>query len=143
MLRFLAEIRLSTPPVAQPRVALSSIPSGLSSRELAAKVRDLTGRSEADYGPRHASYDLKKLRGKGLVERVAKSRRYAATESGLRTMAAVGLVREQVLKPILAKACYPEPHPPLPPENHSPLENHYQAIQDEVRKLFETLKIPA
>ena len=45
--------------------------------------------------------------------------------------------------PILAKACHPEPHPPLPPENRGPLENHYQAIQDEVRKLFHTLKISA
>jgi hypothetical protein len=96
-----------------------------------------------EYGPRQASYDLKKLRGKGLVERVAKSRRYAATESGLRTMAAVGIVREQVLKPILAKACQPASHPPLPPENRGPLENHYQAIQDGVRKLLHALKIPA
>ena len=58
-------------------------------------------------------------------------------------MAAVGFLREQVLKPILAKACHPEPHPPLPLENRGPLENHYQAIQDEVRKLFHTLKISA
>ena len=129
--------------VLQAVVALSSIPAGLRSRELAAKIRELTGQSEAEYGPRQASYDLKKLRGKGLVERVEKSRRYAATEPGLRTMAAVGIVREQVLKPILAKACHPEPHPPLPPENRGPLENHYQAIQDEVRKLFHTLKISA
>jgi hypothetical protein len=96
-------------------VALSSRPGGLSSRELAANVREQTGRSEAEYGPRHASYDVKKLRSKGLVERVAKSRRYAATEPGSRTMAAVGVVREQVLKPILAKACQPEPHPRSPP----------------------------
>ena len=87
--------------VLQAVVALSSIPAGLRSRELAAKIRELTGQSEAEYGPRQASYDLKKLRGKGLVERVEKSRRYAATEPGLQTMAAVGIVREQVLKPIL------------------------------------------
>jgi hypothetical protein len=129
--------------VLQAVVALSSRPGGLVSRELAAKVRELTGQSEAEYGPRQASYDLKKLRGKGLVERVAKSRRYAATEPGLRTMVAVGIVREQVLKPILAQACQPEPHPPLPSENRGPLEDHYQAIQDEVRKLLQTLKIPA
>ena len=77
------------------------------------------------------------------MERVGKSRRYEATEPGLRTMAAVGIVREQVLKPILAQACQPEPHSPLPPENRGPLENHYQAIQNEVRKLLQTLKVPA
>jgi DNA-binding transcriptional ArsR family regulator len=129
--------------VLQAVVALSTIPRGLSSQELAAKVRELRGQSEAEYSPRQASYDLKKLRVKGLVERVGKSRRYAATEAGLRTMAAVGIVREQVLKPILAKACHPEPHPPLPPENRGALETHYQAIQKEVRKLLQTLKMPA
>jgi hypothetical protein len=129
--------------VLQGIVALSSRPGGLSSRDLAARVRERTGQSEAEYGSRHASYDLKRLRGKGLVERVAESRRYAATEPGLRTMAAVGVVREQVLKPILAKACHPDPHPPLPPDNRGPLEDHYQAIQDELRKLLQTLKISA
>jgi hypothetical protein len=66
-------------------IALSSRPGGLSSRDLAAKVRELTGQSEAEYGPRQASYDLKKLRAKAFVQRVAKSRRYEATEPGLRT----------------------------------------------------------
>jgi DNA-binding transcriptional ArsR family regulator len=120
-------------------VAMSSRPVGLISRELAAKVRELTGQGEAEYGPRQASYDLKKLRAKGLVERIGKSRRYAATEQGLRTMTAVGIVREQVLKAIQAKACQPEPHPPLSPENRGPLENHYEAIQAEVTKLLEAL----
>ena len=45
--------------VLQAVVALSSIPAGLRSRELAAKIRELTGQSEAEYGPRQASYDLK------------------------------------------------------------------------------------
>jgi hypothetical protein len=124
-------------------VALSSHPGGFSSGALAAKVRELTGWSEAEYGPRQAAYDLKKLRGKGLVERVGNSRRYQATEPGLRTIVVVGVVREQVLKPILAKACKPEPHPPLPPENRGPLENHYEAIHEEVRKLLRTLTIAA
>jgi hypothetical protein len=124
-------------------VALSSIPQGLSSRDLAAKVRELTGHSEVQYGSRQGSYDLKKLRAKGLVQRVQKSRRYEATQSGLRTMAAVAILREQVLEPILGKACHLGPHPPLAPENRGPLEDHYEAIQNEVRGLLEALKIPA
>lgn len=129
--------------VLQAIVALSSLPCELSSGELTAKVREHTGWTETVYGPRQASYDLKKLRGKGLMERVTKSRRYEATELGLRTMAAVAVLRENVFKPILAKACKPEPHSPLPPENRGPLEDHYHAIQHEVRNLFRTLKIPA
>ena len=78
--------------VLQAVVALSTIPSGLSSQELAAKVRELRGQSEGEYSPRQASYDLKKLRVKGMVERVGKSRRDAAIEPGWRTMATVAMV---------------------------------------------------
>ena len=129
--------------VMQAVIALSSHPGGLSSHDVAAKVRELTGQSEAEYGARQASYDLKILRAKALVQRVAKSRRYEATEPGLRTMAAVAILREQVLKTILAKACHPEPYPSLPPENRSALEDHYQAIHREVLSLLQTFKISA
>ena len=53
--------RPRTVAVLQAVLALSTIPGGLSSREVAAKVRELTSQSDAKYGPRQASYDLKKL----------------------------------------------------------------------------------
>ena len=37
----------------------------------------------------------------------------------------------------------PQPHPALPRENRTSLEDHYEAIQQEVRMLLRTLKIPA
>lgn len=45
-------------------VALSISPKGFKVSDLAAKVREIMGLDEGDYRPRHASYDLKKLRGK-------------------------------------------------------------------------------
>ena len=58
--------RPRTVAVLQAVLALSPIPRRLSSWEVAAKVRELTSQNDAEYGPRPAFYDLKKLRAKGL-----------------------------------------------------------------------------
>jgi len=41
--------------------------------ELANQVRTLSKQSESEYGARRAAYDLKKLRGKQMVRRIAKT----------------------------------------------------------------------
>jgi hypothetical protein len=38
------------------------------------------------YGPRHAAYDLQKLRGKQILRRIGHSRRYEPLPTGLRAM---------------------------------------------------------
>lgn len=50
-------------------------PTGFSSSELAAQVRALSGQSESEYSARRAAYDIKKLRGKGMAQKVSNSRR--------------------------------------------------------------------
>jgi hypothetical protein len=57
--------------------------------ELAAKVRALAHFSEDCYSTSNAAYDLRKLRGKGFVDKVPKSRRYSVTSAGLQAMAAL------------------------------------------------------
>lgn len=47
-------------------------------------------RSRRFLGPRRAAYDLKKLRAKMIVRRIAQTRRYESTASGLRAMDATG-----------------------------------------------------
>jgi len=83
-------------------IALSLIPRGFSASQLAEKVRDILGLSEEEYSPRQAAYDLKKLRGKQLVERIENSRRYQPTQQGLKAMNAFLVLREKVLLPLLA-----------------------------------------
>ena len=39
-------------------------------------MRALSKQSPCQYGPRHAAYDLKKLRGKQIVRRIGHTRRY-------------------------------------------------------------------
>ena len=91
------------------------------------------------YQPRHAAYDLKKLRGKNLVSKIGKSRLYAAPADGLRTMVALALLRDKVLKPVLRNRNLQGP----PPRSQNPLDHHYYNLRQEMRRMFRTLKIAA
>src|SRR5262249_54006162 len=78
-------------------IALSPAPAGFSISALAARVGEITG---LPYHSRQAAYDLKKLRGKGLVRRVEHTRKWEATPRGLSTMAGLVVLREKVIKPV-------------------------------------------
>jgi hypothetical protein len=88
--------------VIQAVLALASAPRGFTASEVAAKVRFLTGQTLQQYGPTRAAYDLRKLRGKQAIAKIGKSRRYEAAPDGLRAMTATLVLREHVIKPLLA-----------------------------------------
>jgi hypothetical protein len=51
-----------------------------------------------------AAYDLKKMRGKQMVGRMEKTRRYGPIREGLRVITALLMLRNKVLQPLLAAA---------------------------------------
>src|SRR5271165_2772534 len=53
--------------VVEALIALSPSPNGFTASDVAVRVRALSKQSPCQYGPRHAAYDLKKLRGKQIV----------------------------------------------------------------------------
>jgi len=59
----------------------------------------MTGLSDADYTPRQAAYDLKKLRAKDLITKVGRSRRYELSTSNMRAITALLVLREHVIRP--------------------------------------------
>jgi hypothetical protein len=120
-------------------VALATQPGGFTSGDLAVKVQARLRVAAADYQPRQAAYDLKKLRGKNLVAKIGKSRLYEAPADGLRTLVALGLLRDKVLKPVLRNRNLQGP----PPRSDNPLDHHYYNLRQEMRRLFRTLKIVA
>jgi hypothetical protein len=120
-------------------VALSTQPGGFSSGDLAIQVQERLGVSAEDYQPRQAAYDLKKLRGKTLVCKIGKSRLYEAPAEGLRTLVALGMLRDKVLKPVLRIRNLQGP----PPRSNNPVDHHYYNLRQEMRRLFKTLKIAA
>lgn len=59
----------------------------------------------------------------------------------LQTVAALLILREKVIKPVLAGAGNPKPG--RPPKRIHPLDVHYENLQCELRRTFETLGLAA
>lgn len=120
-------------------LGLAAAPQGFSVSQVATHVQAVMGVSDTEYTPRQAAYDLKKLRGKDLVRKIGTSRRYETVPEGLPAMAALLVLREKVIKPVLAGAGKPKLGRPL--KHPHPTDVHYAALQTEMRALFQTIGI--
>jgi hypothetical protein len=127
--------------VLQAVIALAARPNGITSAAVATKVRESLGCSFQCYQPRQAAYDLKKLRGKQWIDKVQGSHRYQASPVGLRTMAALLLLRDKILKPLLAGIN--SQRPDRRPKHQGTLDDHYEVIHAEMRSLLQELGIAA
>jgi hypothetical protein len=116
-------------------------PLGFTVAELVPKVREILNSPEIRYNTSHASYDLRKLRGKLLVRRVGRSYRYQSPASALRTMTAFLVLRDKVLKPLLANAGKRSRAPK--PKGYSKIDAQYASLQVEMQGLFRLLGIAA
>lgn len=127
--------------VVQAVVALAKAPEGFSLQELAQAVRQRLNCSPEAYPSRRAAYDLAKMRGKGLVQRLPKRCRYESPAPQLRTVCAYVTLREHVLKPLLAgcKANLLQ----TPPKLITPLDQQYVLLQKQMNRTFELLGLAA
>jgi hypothetical protein len=121
-------------------VGLATQPDGFTLAQLAETVRQRAGWNVETYSTRHAAYDLAKLRGKHLVQRRRQSRRYEAEPSGVRTMCAYLLLRDKLIKPVLAGVVR---RLGRPPKHSSPLDQHYIALREELHRTFKTIGLAA
>jgi hypothetical protein len=121
-------------------VGLATHPEGFTLSELAQAVRERTGWGKKQYSARKASYDLAKLQGKKLVTKVPHSRRYRSQSPGIRAMCAYLILREKVIKPLLAGVVRPYGRPP---KNIHPLDQHYVNLRLELNQAFQTLGLAA
>jgi len=127
--------------VAEAVLALSPSPDGFTASQLAHQVRTVSRQSESQYGARRAAYDLKKLRGKQIVCRIDKTRRYEPIPRGLRAMAALIVLRDRAIKPLLAAA--QEVWPTHGAQNPTTLDTHFHTIRIAMREVFSQLGLAA
>jgi hypothetical protein len=122
-------------------VALATSPKGFTASDLARKVSALNSPSAPSYTARQAAYDLRKLRGKDLAGKIGNTRRYRPTPMGLRAMAALAVLRDKVIQPLLAASCHRSLH--LATHDPAPIDEHYDNLRSGMRGLFAALGIAA
>ncbi len=122
-------------------IALAPQPRGFKIEELAAKIRELARLPEDRYSTSNAAYDLRKLRGKGFVDKVPKSRLYSVTSAGLQAMAALLVITDKVIRPVRSGAG--KPRRAKTPKHLSVVDRHYQKLQMEMRALLQSLGVVA
>jgi hypothetical protein len=127
--------------MAEAVLILSAAPAGFTSSDLAQQVHSMSTQPESDYGARRAAYDIKKLRAKGMVRKIGKSRRYETVAEGLRSLTALLVLREKIIRPLLAASGQPEPRGK--PANPAPIDHHYESLRAAMRHLFTDLGIAA
>jgi len=122
-------------------VALSTSPKGFTASDLARTVSALNSPSAPSYTARQAAYDLRKLRGKDLAGKIGNTRRYRPTPMGLRAMAALAVLRDKIIQPLLAATCHPSLHPAI--QDPTRIDEHYANLRAGMRGLFGALGIAA
>ena len=127
--------------VAEAVIALSVSPRGFTASQLASQVQTLSRQTATEYGPLRAAYDLKKLRGKNIVQRIGKTRRYEVIPKGLRALTALVVLRNKAIAPLLAAA--QELRPARQAQNPRPLDQHYEALRTAMQRVFHELGIAA
>ena len=115
---------------------LSTKPDGFTVAQLAEAVRPRSGQDANTYSARNAAYDVAKMVGKKLLRRVERSRRYAVDPPAIRTLCAYLLLREKVIKPLLAGVVRPRGRPP---KHCTALDQHYVALREELHRTFQTI----
>jgi hypothetical protein len=120
-------------------LALAPAPHGFTAGEFAAKVHARTGTSDAEYNIRQAAYELRKLRGKQLLDKPAHSHRYHVPQLAARTIAALLTLRDQVIAPILAGVR--SPSVARKPEAWNRIDRDYEQIRVDMQTLFDDLAL--
>ena len=118
-------------------LALAPAPNGFTVGQFTAKVHALTGHT--GYSVRQAAYDLRKLRGKHLIDKPARTRRYHIGAPAARTIAALLTLRDHVVAPILAGVR--SPRMGRKPKHWTRVDRDYERIRIDMQTLFNDLAI--
>ncbi len=118
-------------------LALAAAPHGFTVAQFTAKARQLV--KNADYTIRQGTYDLRKLRGKGLAVKLGMTRRYHIPAEEARTIAALLALRDQVIAPILAGVR--SPRRGRKPAHWTTIDRDYETLRTGMQTLFHDLGI--
>lgn len=101
-------------------------PRGFSNADLRAHLAPLLGLPPEQLTPGRMTYELRRLRLHGLIERLPGTHRYRVTDHGLRTAVFLSRAHTRLVRPGLAYLA--DPSPPAPTRLRKAFDNLYVAI---------------
>ena len=117
--------------------AFRLLPQGFNRRQLRERVAPLLGKTLAQCSPGCMTYDLRRLRLRGLIERIPRTRRYRVTPEGLRTALCFQRTYARVLRPTLSVVFDGSP------SHTTPLQKTVERLDREIQRLWEGYSIAA
>ena len=110
---------------------------GFTNQEMRALLAQLLGLDPANYPVGRMTYDLRRLRLHGLIQRIPHSHRYEITPEGLRIALFFSRTYARLLRPKLAEIMC------VGPPAHSPLRAAFDRLQTEIDHCCEEQKLVA
>ena len=135
-----AALRFADPRVQALLAAIASfrlLPGGFDNRQLRETLAPLLGVCVDQYGPGRMTYDLRRLRLHGLIERIPHTRRYTLTDAGVRVALCYHRVFVRVLRPALSHAMHE------PDTSTSPLNRVIRRFDHEIQRLRKGIPLAA
>ena len=108
------------------------LPNGFTNRDLRTLIAPLLGTSPEDITAGKMTYDLRRLRAHGLIERVPHSRRYTVTDLGLQHALLLTHAHDHLLRTGLAETT--DPSPPRPTRLQAAARAYQAAFDDLTRQ---------
>lgn len=127
-------LRLGQPRVMALLNALTSfahLPQGLTNRSVRKQVADLLGIDSSRYTAAQMSYDLRRLRLKGIIWRIPNTYRYQLTTYGRQVALLLSKLHSRIFRPAFAAL---DPAQPLPSPLHDALHQLNRILDDLVDK---------
>ena len=121
-------------------LALAVAPTGFTVAEFTAKVRAMTGQTPEDYSVRQGAYDLRKLRGKQLVIKPGRTRRYHVPERRRANDQRAADPPRQSHRALTAGIRIPRRG--RPPNNWTNIDRDYETLRRQVQTLSSATACP-
>ena len=118
-------------------LAFRLLPRGFDNRQLRTQMAPLLGVSAQCWSPGRMTYDLRRLRVHGLIERIPRSRRYRVTARGIRVALCYQRTYARVLRPALAAVFDDDP------PRSSRLKRTVKVFDREIDRLWEGHELAA
>jgi hypothetical protein len=110
---------------------------GFTNAEMRALLAQLLGLDPANYPQGRMTYDLRRLRLHGIIERIPRSHRYELTPGGLRIALFFSRVHDRLLRPMLATIM------PQAPPTSAPIRKAFDRLQSVIDDCCQEQKLVA